>query len=224
MKRFPLFFFVPFVLLLQTNTLFADTSAQVILLQADNFEHIVFRRIKANHHDYQNQQLQIEVDGSASFLMKPFNRVRQISRVSFAWRSDGRPQINNAQHEKQRAGDDAVFKLGLLLETDNALADTLPNPFLPAWMKRVEKLLKFPSENMIYLVVDAKHAAGEQWINPYNRRVTMVAIDSLKNKQGWRQSSYRFEKPVNVVALWLMSDGDNTNSRFTAYIKNIKIE
>ncbi len=224
MKRAYLLFLVPFVMLLHTNTLFADMSAQVILLQADNFEHIVFKRIKANHHDYQNQQLQIEVDGSASFLMKPFDHVRQISHVSFEWRSDGRPQIKNAQHEEQRAGDDAVFKLGLLLKTDDALPSPLPNPFLPSWMKRVDELLKFPSENMIYLVVDAKHAANVQWTNPYNRRVTMIAIDSFNDKQGWWQSSYDFEVPVNVVALWLMSDGDNTDSRFTAYIKNIKIE
>lgn len=224
MKRNAFFFFVQFVTLLQTNTLFAEASAEVIMLQADNFEHIVFKRIKVNHHLYHNQQLQIEVDDSASFLMKPFDRVRQISRVSFEWRSDGRPQIKNARHEAQRTGDDAVFKLGLLLKTDETSPSPVPNPFLPPWMKRVETLLTFPSENMIYLVVGAKHAVGEQWINPYNKRVTMVAVDSLKNKQGWRQSSYRFEKPVNVVALWLMSDGDNTGSRFTAFIKNIKIE
>ncbi len=224
MKRNAFFFFVQLVMLLQTNTLYAEASAEVILLQADNFEHIVFRRIKANHHLYHDQQLQIEVDDSASFLMKPFERVRQISRVSFEWRSDGRPQIKNAQHEQQRAGDDAVFKLGLLLETDNALPSPVPNPFLPPWMKRVETLLTFPSENMIYLVVDAKHAVGEQWTNPYNSRVTMIPVDSFKNKQGWRQSSYRFEVPVNAVALWLMSDGDNTDSRFTAHIKNIKLE
>ena len=215
-----LFYVVQIVILIQATTLSAETSAEVISLQADNFEHITFRRIKANHYTYHEQQLQIEVDHSASLLMRPFEAVRKISQVSFSWRSEGRPQLKNAQHEEQRAGDDAVFKLGLLLKSD----DSLPNPFLPSWMKRVEKLLTFPSENMIYLVVDGKHAAGEQWDNPYNKRVTMIAIDSVNDKQAWQQSSYRFEMPLDVVALWLMADGDNTDSKFTAHIKNIKIE
>ncbi len=39
---------------------------------------------------------------------------------------------------------------------------------MPACMKRVDTLLSLPSEDMIYLVVGAKHAAGKRWINPYN--------------------------------------------------------
>ncbi len=211
-------------MLVYSNTLFADDLPKMMVLQADNFEHIAFKRIKANQHNYKNQQLQIDVDKSASFLMMPFDRVRKITRVSFEWRSEGVPQIKNAQHEAQRAGDDAVFKLGLLLNT----GERSINPFLPSWMKRVETLLKFPSENMVYLVADARHAAGEQWANPYNKRVTMIAMGLANagsgDQQGWQQVHYRFETPVNVVALWLMSDGDNTDSRFTAYIKNIAIE
>lgn len=208
------------ILLLQTNSLLAATPAEAISLQADNFEHIQFKKIKANRYTYHDQQLQIEVDRSASFLMIPFDTVKKINKVSFEWRSEGTLHTENSKHEEKRKGDDAVFKLGLLLKTD----DSLFNPFLPSWMKRVNGLLKFPSENMIYLVVDAKHAAGEQWINPYNRRVTMISVESFADKQGWQQSSYRFEQPLDVVALWLMADGDNTHSSFTAHIKNIRIE
>lgn len=213
-------YLVYFVILMQPNALVAEISSEVILLQADNFEHIEFRRIKPSRYSFRNQQLRVEVNDSASLLMQAFDTERQINRISFEWRGEGEPQIKNSQHEEKRQGDDAVFKLGILLKA----GDSLPNPFLPSWMKRVEKLLKFPSENMIYLVVNAKHAVGEKWVNPYNKRVTMIAVDSIENKQGWQQSSYRFEQPVNVVALWLMSDGDNTNSSFTAHIKNIRIE
>lgn len=207
-------------LLLQTNTLLKVSQAETFPLQAENFEHIQFRKIKANIHTYHNQQLKIAVDDSASLLMKPFDGVKQVNKVSFEWRSDGVPQVKSSQHELSRNGDDAVFKLGLLLKAD----DESLNPFVPPWLKQVRKLLKFPSENMIYLVADARHAPGEQWDNPYNRRVTMIAADGATGSQGWQQSSYQFEQPLDVVAIWLMSDGDNTHSRFTSYIRNIKIE
>lgn len=213
-------FLVQLVLFLPANSSFAESAAAVITLQADNFEHISFSRIKANHYTYQQQQLNIAVDNSASFLMKPFDAVKKVNRVSIVWRSEGRPKQKAALHEKKRTGDDAVFKLGLLLKTD----DVLFKPFLPAWMKRVEQLLRFPSKNMIYLVVGARNIPGEQWQNPYSKNVTMIAIDSIADEQGWQHSSYRFEMPLDVVALWLMADGDDTGSRFSVKVKAIRIE
>jgi len=207
-------------LLLYTNTLFADAKAEKISLQADGFEHIQFKKIKASRYTFHDQLLQIDVDESASFLMLPFTAVKKIKRVSFEWQSDGRPGVESAHHEEQRRGDDAVFKLGLLLKAN----DSLISPFLPPWMKRVEALLKFPSGNMINLVVDSKHAPGEQWPNPYNKRVSTIAIASAEGGQGWMHAAYQFDQPVDIVGLWLMADGDNTHSKFTAYIRNITLE
>ena len=99
-----------------------------------------------------------------------------------------------------------------------------------------EVVLNYSSENMIYLVAGSKHVAGEQWPNPYNHRVTMVAMSSenIESKlesridgefeEGWQQASYRFGEAVEVVAIWLMDDGDNTGSSFTSYVKDIKLE
>lgn len=195
-------------------------SAENIILQAEDFEHITFKKITPSNYTFHEQILQIDVDKSASFLMLPFDAVKSISRVSFEWRSNGKPQIASPRQEEQRKGDDAVFKLGLLLKADDAII----NPFLPPWMKRVEALLKFPSENMINLVAAAKHQAGEQWPNPYNKRVTTIAAGSVSSSQGWNEARYQFVKPVDVVGLWLMADGDNTGSSFTVHIKNIRIE
>ena len=207
------------IILLHANTLFAATPVEAISLQADNFEHIQFKRIKANRYTFQ-QQLQIDVDNSASFLMLPFETVKQLNKVSFEWRSEGGPLIKDSQHELKRNGDDAVFKLGLLLRSDSESI----NPFVPSWLKQVRKLLKFPSEELVYLVADAKHAAGERWTSPYNRRITMISVESRGDGSGWQQSSYQFEQSLDVVALWLMADGDNTHATFTVFIKNIVLE
>lgn len=205
---------------LQSKSIIAATEDTVVSLQAEDFEHIEFRKIKANAYSYGNQQLQIDVDSSASFLMKPFDAVKKVKKVSFDWQSEGLLKVEDAQHELKRSGDDAIFKLGLLLKSEGAL----PNPFLPSWMKRVQGLLKFPSENMINLVADARHVPGRQWLSPYNKRVTMISLSSVPDHQGWMRASYQFEQPVEIVAIWLMADGDNTSSRFTTRIKNIVLE
>ncbi len=212
--------FLFLTVMLQKNILATEKSTDVILLQPNHFEHIEFKKTKANHLLFINQQLQINVNDSASFLMQAFDHIKSVKRVSFEWRSDTLPKIKNAQHEKQKLGDDAVFKLGLLLKTDESIS----NPWIPKWMQRVNTLLNFPSEEMIYLVANAKHTIGERWENPYNKRVTMISIESIDNKKDWHLARYEFNVPVNVVAIWLMADGDNTHSHFTVHIQNIKIE
>jgi hypothetical protein len=212
--------FLLFVIWLQPNGLLAGSTEEILDLKADNFEHIEFKRIKQSRYSFHEQQLQVDVEGSSSFLMKSFDRVSEVKKVSFKWRANGAPKIKDALHEEQKQGDDAVFKLGLLLEGN----DSFSNPFVPAWVKRVDGLLKYPSEDMIYLVADSKHEPGQHWTNPYNKRVTMIAIESVNDTQGWQRSSYYFDVPVKVVGIWLMSDGDNTGSSFTANIKDIKLE
>lgn len=203
-----------------SNTLFAETHAESVSLQAENFEHIQFKKIKANRVTYQDQQLQINVDDSASILMLPFETIKPINKVSFEWRSEGGPLTKDSQHELKRSGDDAVFKLGLLLASD----DDSINPFVPPWLKQVREQLKFPSEEMIYLVADARHVPGERWTSPYNRRITMISVASRDTGSGWRQSTFQSEQPLDVVALWLMADGDNTHAAFSVAIKNIVLE
>ncbi len=209
------------IILLHANVLFAEPPVRTISLQADNFEHIQFKKIKPNNHVYQNNVLRIDVSDSASLLMLPFDTVKKISKVSFEWRSEGLPLVDDAQHESSKAGDDAVVKIGLLLKADDT---HFFNPFTPSWLKRVNELLSLPSDNMVYLVVNAKHAVGEEWLNPYDARVLMVSISSMQGQDDWQQASYQLDQSLAVVALWIMADGDNTASKFTSYIKNIQLE
>jgi len=213
-------FLIQFSATMLASTINTAAHSETITLQADQFEHIEFKRIKTNQHHFHKQQLQISVNDSSSFLMQAFKQVKQVHQVTFEWRSQGAPKIESAQQEEQRSGDDSVFKLGLLLK-----ANSVPfNPFMPSWMKQVESILYHPSEKMIYLSVGTKHTAGDEWINPYNKRVTMIAVGSSDSKDGWEKASYQFDMPVDAVALWLMADGDNTHSSFTVEIKNISIQ
>lgn len=203
-----------------TFSAFKTAHEKSISLSSGDFEHITFSRRHPNSYHYENNELTIAVDNSASFLMQAFTSVKNVDRVSFEWSSEGEPAILDAEQEKQRNGDDAVFKLGLLLESEESLTDV----FLPAWMRRVEELLNFNTSEMLFLVADAKHAAGQEWPGAYNRRMTMIAVASVPAEQGWNRASYQFAEPVRVVAIWLMADGDDTHSAFTSKVRNIVIE
>jgi hypothetical protein len=204
------------VLMLPVPSVAADLMAP---LQFTDFEHITFSRIPANEVTVSDETIRLNVNHSASFLMASFDKVRPVSAVSIRWRSKGRPAVLDRAHEEQKAGDDAVVKLGLLLRSDESGF----RPFLPAWMQRVQSKLKYPSQYMYYLVADSRHSAGERWLSPYNRRITMLSMHNTGQDDGWNISEMQLDMPLEVVAVWLMADGDNTGSAFTTEVSSIEL-
>jgi hypothetical protein len=196
-------------------------KAEPITVNAENAQHIQFKRIPATQYHFDKDTLEVKVDNSASFLLLPFKQKKTVHAVSFDWQlDDGKLNLVDAAEELKRAGDDSIFKLGLMLEGQAQL----PLAFAPSWLQQVNAALAFPSEKIIYIVAGAKHAAGEHWINPYNKRIEMIAAEESKLDTGWSKASYVFTKPLSVVGLWLMADGDNSQSSFNARIKNIRLE
>lgn len=192
-------------------------SDQCYRAEFSGLQHIEFGRIPANEISISDGAVTLNVMKSASFLMQGFDQVMPVKQIDMSWRSEGGPALRDAGQEKQKAGDDAVVKLGLLLRAEKERF----NPFLPRWMKQVREGLSYPSEMMIYLVADSRHDAGQRWANPYNERITMVSMLDVQTGDGWYQSSIEFDEPVDVVAIWLMSDGDNTGSSFVTTVREI---
>jgi hypothetical protein len=196
--------------------------AEPVTINANNTQHIQFKHIAPTQYRFENGTLNAEVNNSASFLLLPFKHKKIVRAVSFDWKLDtGKLNITDDTEETKRAGDDSVFKLGLMLAAQTQ--SSLPF-FAPDWLKQVRAALSFPSEMIIYIVAGAKHAAGEHWINPYNRRIEMIAAESRKLDSGWYEANYDLKQPESVVGLWLMSDGDNSQSTFKVRIKNIRLE
>ncbi len=84
--------------------------------------------------------------------------------------------------------------------------------------------MKLPTDRMLYLVVDAKHAPGELWESPYSGSMTLMSVASVEGKDGWRQAAVAFPEPKQVVGLWLMADGDDTGSTFETRLKDLVLE
>jgi len=199
----------------------AQLSAGKIVLDNHNFEHIHFKRIQPNIITFNKNTVFFEVNKSASFLLLAFDDVKSIRTVSFQWKAHGILNKHGLDHEKTRNGDDAWLRVGLIIEGQ---PEYIPEPLLPRWMKQVRKTLRYTSGGMIYLIPDARHAAGETWKSPFSSNVDMVSVDSTGAEDDWYHVSHVFTTPVQTVGLWVMADGDNTGSTFNSQLRNLAIE
>ena len=195
--------------------------AEQIALAQDKFIHIHFKRIKPNQVSFNDDLIHFDVNKSASFLLLAFDDTRSISRVSFQWTANGMLNKNSIEHESTRKGDDAWLRVGLIIAGQ---PDYIPGPLLPRWMKQVRQTLKHQSGKMIYLMPGALHTPGDTWKSPFSSDIELISVGSRDMDNGWKQTAYEFTIPQQVVGLWIMADGDNTNSIFESRLRNLVVE
>ncbi len=196
-------------------------NADPIDLDKRNFEHIHFKRIQPNSVSFNNDVIDFEVNNSSSFLLLAFDDVRSIRTVSFQWKAKGMLNKDSVALEKTRKGDDAWLRVGLIIKGE---PQHLPEPLLPRWMKQVRKTLNYPTNRMVYLIPDARHAAGETWQSPFSSDIDMISVASTVRSDNWNQVTHVFTDAQQTVGLWIMADGDNTRSIFNSQLRNLVIE
>lgn len=191
------------------------------MLEQERFEHVHFRRIQPTIVDFDQGTVAFEVNDSSSFLLLAFDSIRAVQKVSFEWQADGVLNKHSAAEERSRQGDDAWLRIGLII---SGAPEPVPLALLPRWMKQVRKTLRFASDKMIYLIPDARHAPGEIWSSPFSSNIDMISVSGEPMQDDWERAAYTFNEAQPSVGLWIMADGDNTNSKFRSRLRNLQIE
>ncbi len=189
-------------------------------LDHETFEKLTFSDLPATSYEQKDGQLKIDVKQSAAAWVLAFPTARPLHALGFEWKSSVESLVPSAEAEETKAGDDAILRIGLLLAGP---APTVPF-FAPAWIKAVKKLMKQGSDRMVYLTVGAKHKPGQEWKSPYASSIENRALASEAGADGWKKTIFKPEAPMQVVGLWLMSDGDNTKQSFQVELRNLTWE
>lgn len=168
--------------------------------------------------------LEATVRNSASALVLPFDKVRSVKSVSFDWCTTRDLAKITKDMEKTKSGDDAALRLGLLLEGNPPMIPM----FVPTWIKKLEKIVKFPTDRVLYLTAGVASLPGTTWVSPYTKYMSMVVPHSAPKKLSWCKNgysaSYILPSEVHVTGLWYMADGDDTLQSFTTWISAIEVK
>ena len=204
-----------------SSTNIIQLNSGVLELSEDHFTSISFKRIPPNQIEFKEDSIVFQVRESASFLLYPFGSVKKINQLRFDWKSKGEFNVLSAKHEATKKGDDARIRLGLILKSKADFIDLFGTP---EWIRKSAEVLNHPADRIVFLLPGAFHEPGTSWKNPYSPKVDMISIPSKDLSDGWKQSEFLFEIPLETVGFMIMADGDNTHSSFSSEIKNLHID
>lgn len=178
-----------------------------------------FRKIPSNQVQDVQGQLQIQVDSSASPLIFRINEPKRV--LGFQWELEVEGEMKKA--DASDFEEDSYFRLGLVAVGKKTLGKL--ERFVAAdWVIRLFELA--PASiglDRIYFYNLGQNAKllGKSRTHPKSDLMheTIVAI-----RQGPTSSlQYDLSTPLNVSALWISIDGDDTKSKYQTRVKKLAL-
>lgn len=188
-------------------------------LMIDQFRHITFDKIPQTKYEQDGTGIKADVAGSSSFLLKAFPAARTVKGLKWKWKYAGDYKVSSAEQLRSKKGDDTIFRVGLI---KSGSAPMVPF-FAPAWIKAINEHMKQPGDAMVYYVAGGPAKPGSQWESPYSDSMTLIQTESVATADGWFQVVQAIRPPITATGLWLMADGDNTDSKFSVWVKDLEL-
>ncbi len=189
----------------------------------DQWELEKYRRIPANEVSFSPQGIRIQVRNSASPLMYPLAQTATISRFKISGEFFGLPRLTDPGRQGEKGADDYVLRLGLIVPGSKQLG-ALQRLLAPSWIKNLyEKMPKgMGLEQVLFFNVTQNPAQlNSARVHPGSDLIREEFIE-VALKPGPFQIEYSLKSPTSAVAVWISSDGDDTQSSYDVLISKLE--
>lgn len=195
------------------------------LTQPSAWMALEFDGVPPNQFSYGTGELTIDVVCSGSPLVSVFPEEREIRKITVTGKIVGELNLE-AGELWSKNHDDALLRFGLV-EPGNTRLSPLQRIAAPAWIKALEKMFSEKMDGLgkircFHLMPDAS-LIGRSRTNP-NAEIFMEQIQAAPEADGSFVLKVDFaDAPMKAAGLWMLADGDDTDSSFSVTITDIKI-
>ncbi|MFY9313942.1 MAG: hypothetical protein WAO95_00105 [Burkholderiales bacterium] len=198
-------------------------AAAVPLADAGAWQQLHYRNRPPHKLRFSASGLRLDVEGSAMPLIHPLPAKLRVAGVRVRGRIDGAFTVPPGKQGEEKF-DDYVFRLGLVEPGERRL-NFLQRQVAAEWVRRLYALAPEGTgiAGIRFLNVGADPAhLGRERQHPLSDLVTERVV-ALPAPDGRIDFSYRFERPIEAIAVWLSSDGDDTGARYGIDIESIEL-
>lgn len=182
-----------------------------------------YRDLPANAVEFGSAGMAVRVEASASPIIYPLPKPVRIARIEVSGHLDRLLALAPAAQGGQD-GDDYALKLGLVVAGDKTL-NPVQRLFSANWIKKLYALAPEGTgiDRIEFLnAVQYPSLLGARRQHPlsdliYENNVWLV------DAAGNFNLSHQLDEPLEVIAIWLSIDGDDSNSRYTTLIRDLRL-
>ncbi len=188
----------------------------------DAWTELSFKKIPSNKVDYSPSGIKVSVNNSASPLVYKLDRFYKITGFEVDLKVDG--DLKNEPSGKT-IEEDSLFRLGLVVEGKQTLTG-VKKLFAPDWIKKLFSLApEGAGLDKIYFfnVGRSPDGLGVKRNHPKTDLMVEEIIAVKKKTETALKIKYQLASPLNVPALWISIDGDDSKSSYVTTIEKITL-
>ncbi len=185
------------------------------------WKEVSFSKIKPNKVSFSKEGLLVEVNESASPLVYRLPKKEKITDLSFKLILK-----EGSLPPQQGFGEDFYMRLGLIAEGQNKLTG-VKKFFAADWIKTLFSLVSDDSGlDKIYFfnVGNVAQQMNSSRMHPKSDLMSESVVQTISAISSDITIEKKLTLPLIVHGLWLSIDGDDTKSKFSILIKEIKLK
>ena len=205
------------------NALLLTGVLALPLEQPDGWQLLEYNRLPPNRVEFTEQGMRVHVDRSASPIIYPLPAPRQVKRISISGRLDGLLDVE-PRLQGQQGEDDFSLKLGLVVSGDKTL-NFLQRLVSADWVRRLHDIAPEGSgiDRVLFLnAVQSEPLLGQTRRHPLSSLLHERYV-WLIDRSGPFRLDYELDQATEVVAVWLSIDGDDSQSRYSMLIEDLRL-
>jgi hypothetical protein len=167
--------------------------------------------------------LEMRVEGSAMPLIYPLASRMRVSHLRVKGRVDGSLRLPPGR-QGEKNFDDYVFRIGLVEPGERTL-NFVQRQFAAAWVRKLFELAPKGtgiSKIHFFNVGADKAHIGRQREHPLSDLIVEKVL-AVPQADGRFDFVHTLDRPLETIAVWLSSDGDDTASKFTVLVERIEL-
>jgi hypothetical protein len=196
----------------------------VPLSEQTDWQVLQFRNLPPHRIRFSEAGLEIMVDGSAMPLIYPLSRATRVKEIRIRARFEGALRVP-ADRQGEKKFDDYVFRIGLVEPGERTL-----NPFerqlAAPWVRKLFELAPKGggiSRIHFFNVGTDKAQIGRDRQHPISDLI-LEKVVAVPRADGRFDFAHALEPPLETIAIWLSSDGDDTGSKFNVLVEQIELQ
>ena len=200
------------------------TASTLPVTNEKAWESLSFPEVPANKVVFTTDELQIEVRRSASVLLHFFETTQSVKKLRITGKVEG--SLKGVSVEKAESPADSLLRVGLI-EPGQRKMNPLQRIAAPQWLEDLETRVLEHARGIAsircYHLLPDRRSIGPMRDHPMTsllREKNHAAPDA----EGNFELLIERDAPIPMIGLWLLADGDDTDSEFVVTIQSIEVK
>jgi len=204
-------------------TALAQAPLLVPLHEQKGWQVLQYSNLPPHRVNFSPAGLQMTVEASAMPVIYPLRSPMRVAAVRVQGRVDGSLRLP-ALRQGEPKFDDYVFRLGLVASGERKL-NFVQRQVAPSWVRTLFALAPEGSgiSRIQFFNVGADSAAiGRERQHPLSELI-FERVVAVPRPDGRFDFEHRLALPLDAVAVWLSSDGDDSGSSYAVQVERIEL-